>query len=132
LAHSDLTKVPKDIRNVFKVKELYVAGLEDDCTRLTYSEILKDKKASSLTYFMARALSWFKQIYNFEFEKVLSDNGPEFKGSPTKEHPFETMCSQLGIKHFYTRPYRPQTNGKVEAFGRLSKMCSSIPIHLIL
>lgn len=53
----------------------YVAALEDDCTRLTYLEILKDKKASTLTFFMARALSWFKQICNFEFEKILSDNG---------------------------------------------------------
>jgi hypothetical protein len=55
---------------------------------------------------MARALSWFKQIYNFEFEKVLSDNGPEFKGSLNREHPIETMCNQLGIKHIYTTPYR--------------------------
>ncbi|MBU1035520.1 integrase core domain-containing protein, partial [bacterium] len=60
-----------------------LAALEDDCTRLTYLEILKDKKASTLTYFMARALSWFKQIY--------------------------------------TRPYRPQTNGKVEAFWKIIK-----------
>lgn len=121
LAHIDLTKVPKDIRTVFKIKNLYVAALEDDCTRLTYLEILKDKKASTLTYFMARSLSWFKQIYNFEFEKVLSDNGPEFKGSLDREHPFETMCDQLGIKHIYTRPYRPQTNGKVEAFWKIIK-----------
>ena len=121
LAHIDLTKVPKDIRTVFKIKGLYAAALEDDCTRLTYSEILKDKKASTLTYFMVRALSWFKQIYNFEFEKVLSDNGPEFKGSLDREHPFETMCNQLGIKHIYTRPYRPQTNGKVEAFWKIIK-----------
>jgi len=54
LAHIDLTKVPKDIRTVFRIENLYVAALEDDCTRLTYAEILKDKKASSLTYFMAR------------------------------------------------------------------------------
>ncbi|MCJ7788775.1 MAG: integrase core domain-containing protein, partial [Candidatus Atribacteria bacterium] len=121
LAHIDLTKVPKDICMVFKIKDLYVAALEDDCTRLTYSEILKDKKASTLTYFMARSLSWFKQIYNFEFEKVLSDNGPEFKGSFDREHPFEIMCDQLGIKHIYTRPYRPQTNGKVEAFWKIIK-----------
>ncbi|GAH84936.1 unnamed protein product, partial [marine sediment metagenome] len=93
----------------------------DDCTRLTYLEILKDKRASTLTYFMARALSWFKQIYNFEFEKVLSDNGPEFKGSLDREHSFEMMCDQLGIKHIYTRPYRPQTNGKVEAFWKIIK-----------
>ena len=106
---------------VFKIKDLYIAALEDDCTRLAYLEILKDKRASTLTYFMARALSWFKQIYNFEFEKVLSDNGPEFKGSLDREHHFEMMCEQLGIKHIYTRPYRPQTNGKVEAFWKIIK-----------
>jgi transposase InsO family protein len=70
---------------------------------------------------MARSLSWFKQIYNFEFEAVMSDNGPEFKGALSKEHPFETMCQELGIKHIYTRPYRPQTNGKIEAFWRILK-----------
>ena len=57
LANIDLTKVAKDIRMVFKIKKLFVAALEDDCTRLSYLEILKDKKESTLTYFMARALS---------------------------------------------------------------------------
>jgi len=121
LAHIDLTKLPKDIRCAFRLKELYAAALDDDCTRITYAEILKDKKASTLTYFLARSLSWFKQIYNFEFESVMSDNGPEFKGSIEREHPFETICQQLGIKHIYTLPYHPQTNGKVEAFWRILK-----------
>src|SRR3990167_4692426 len=121
LAHIDVSKLPKDIRCSFKVKELYMAGVCDDCTRLTYTEILKDKKASTLTYFMARSLSWFKQMYNFEFEVVMSDNGAEFKGVLDREHPFETMCNELGIKHIYTKPYRPQTNGKIEAFWKILK-----------
>jgi transposase InsO family protein len=121
LAHIDLTKIPKDLRCSFKIKELYVAAVCDDCTRLTYAETIKDKRASTLTYFMARSLSWFKQIYNFEFEAVMSDNGPEFKGVLSKEHPFETMCQELGIKHIYTKPYHPQTNGKIEAFWRILK-----------
>jgi len=121
LAHIDLTGIPKDIRTVFKEKKLYVAACLDDCTRLSYAEVLKDKRASTLTYFMARGLSWFKQIYSFQFEEVLSDNGPEFRGNLDKEHPFELMCKELGIKHRYTRPYRPQTNGKVEAFWRIMK-----------
>ncbi|MBE9503500.1 MAG: transposase family protein [Proteobacteria bacterium] len=116
-----MTKIPKDIRCSFKTKELYVVGLCDDCTRITYAEIVKDKKASTMTYFLARSLSWFKQMYNFEFEKIMSDNGPEFKGSLDREHPFETMCHELGIKHIYTRPYRPQTNGKIEAFWKIIK-----------
>src|SRR3989344_5245021 len=93
LAHIDMTKIPKDIRCSFKVKELYVAALCDDCTRLVYAEILKDKKASTLTYFMARSLSWFKQIYNFEFEAVMSDNGTEFKGTLESE---QDMILNLG------------------------------------
>ena len=96
LAHIDLSCVPKDIRTVFKMKNLYVAALEDDCTRLTYSEILKDKKATTLTYFLARGLSWFKQIYSFEFEEILSDNGPEFKGNLNREHPFKAYVSGTG------------------------------------
>lgn len=121
LAHIDLSKTPKDIRCYFKTKELYVAALCDDCTRITYAEIIRDKKASTLTYFMARSLSWFRQIYNFEFEKIMSDNGPEFKGSLEREHPFEVLCKQIGIKHIYTRPYHPQTNGKIEAFWKILK-----------
>jgi transposase InsO family protein len=31
------------------------------------------------------------------------------------------MCIELGIKHKYTKPYRPQTNGKIEAFWRIIK-----------
>ncbi|MCL4537976.1 MAG: DDE-type integrase/transposase/recombinase [Nitrospirae bacterium] len=102
LAHIDVSKLPKDIRCSFKIKELYMGAVCDDCTRLTYTEILKDKKASTLTYFMARSLSWFKQIYNFEFEVVMSDNGAEFKGTLDREHPFETMCKRVGDKtHIY-------------------------------
>lgn len=121
LAHIDLSKIPKDLKCSFKIKDLYIAAVCDDCTRLTYAEVVKDKKASTLTYFMARSLSWFKQIYNFEFEAIMSDNGTEFKGSLQREHPFEMMCDQIGLKHIYTRPYRPQTNGKIEAFWRILK-----------
>ena len=121
LAHIDLSCIPKDLRCSFKLKDMYVAAVCDDCTRLTYAEIIKDKKASTLSYFMFRALSWFKQIYNFEFEAVMSDNGPEFRGSMALEHPFEMLCNEIGIKHMYTQPYRPQTNGKIEAFWKILK-----------
>src|SRR4030067_2377384 len=64
LAHIDITKIPKDIRCSFKVKELYVAACCDDCTRLTYAEIIKDRRASTLTYFMAPSLLRVIQRYN--------------------------------------------------------------------
>ena len=121
LAHIDVTEFPRDFKRYFKTKDLYCAAVCDDCTRITYAEIIKDQKASTLTYFFARSLSWFKQLYNFEFEAVMSDNGREFKGSIAREHPFEVWCSQLGIRHLYTKPYRPQTNGKIEAFNKILK-----------
>ena len=34
-------------------------------------------------------------------------------------HFFETMLQIFGVKHRYTRPYRPQTNGKIERFWRI-------------
>ena len=56
--------------------------------------------------------------YGVQFAEILSDNGAEFASRNSEEHPFEAMLVELGIKHRYTRPYRPQTNGKVERFWR--------------
>ena len=33
------------------------------------------------------------------------------------EHPFERLLIEMQIKHRYTKPYRPQTNGKIERFS---------------
>lgn len=121
LAHIDLSRLPKDLKVAFKLRDVYVAAVCDDCTRLVYAEILKAKKATTVSFFMMRALSWFKQIYNFEFETVMSDNGGEFKGTLEREHPFETVCDELGIKHILTPPYHPQSNGKIEAFWKILK-----------
>ena len=54
LAHIDITNVREDIRTVLKEKNLFVVTLEDDYTKLTYSEILKDKKATTLTLIFLR------------------------------------------------------------------------------
>jgi len=91
----------------------YLAALEDDCTRLSYTEVIDNIKALTVGCFTQRALSWFKQIYGFHFDSIMSDNGGEFKG--TSEHPVEYMLKQLGVDHIYTPPYYPQPNGKVEA-----------------
>lgn len=49
----------------------------------------------------------------------MSDNGAEFKGKLKNEHHFETFCKEVGVQHIYTLPYRPQTNGKIEAFWKI-------------
>ncbi len=121
LAHIDLSRLPKDLKVSFKLRDVYVVGVCDDCTRLVYAEIVKDKKATTMSFFMMRALSWFKQLYGFEFDCVMSDNGGEFKGTLKTEHPFEMICDEVGIKHIFTPPYHPQSNGKIESFWKIIK-----------
>ncbi|MDR2691005.1 MAG: integrase core domain-containing protein [Dysgonamonadaceae bacterium] len=57
-----------------------------------------------------------------EVEAVIIDSGAEFGSGPAAknkgEHPFERLLPEMAIQHRYTRPYRPQTNGKVERFWR--------------
>ena len=49
------------------------------------------------------------------------DHGSEFGQQTSKskqKHPFERLLKEVGIKHRYIKPYRPQTNGKVERFWK--------------
>ena len=39
----------------------------------------------------------------------MTDNGP---GYPSRR--FAACCARLGLRHLFTRPYTPRTNGKVE------------------
>lgn len=95
----------------------YLVALEDDCTRIAYAEVIENLKALTVSAFTQRALSWFKQVYGFHYDKIMSDNGVEFKG--LGEHPVEYMLKNLGIEHIYTPPYYPQPNGKIEAFFKI-------------
>ena len=69
-----------------------------------------------------RIFNIINKNYSIQFERILSDNGVEFASPKNLSgHPFERMLCELGIKHTYTRPYRPQTNGKIERFWRTIK-----------
>ena len=58
-------------------------------------------------------------------EKILSDNGTEFKNKLFKE-----VADQLGVEYkVYTPPYRPQCNGKIQGFHKYLKSC--IAKHII-
>ena len=73
---------------------------------------------------MRRATRWFRTKHDIVFKKILSDNGKEFTThwpAGREHHSFEKELKRLNIKHVYTKPYRPQTNGKVEAFWKIIK-----------
>lgn len=84
----------------------------DDCTRLAYVEVLSDERKEAVTAFLTRAVAWFG-AHGIRVERLMTDNGPGYR---SKLH--RKACDTLGIRHLFTRPYRPRTNGKAERFIR--------------
>ena len=120
LAHLDTHYLNKGIVQNDN-QRLYLVGVIDSCTRLAWVEITSDIKAISIMFSAMRCFKQFSDNYNIKFAEALTDNGPEFgpRHSKNKEHhPFERLLIEMGIKHRYIRPYRPQTNGKIERFWR--------------
>ncbi len=99
----------------------YLVAVVDSCTRIAWAEVVDDIKALTVMFATLKCLNILADNYDIRFKEVLTDNGPEFgpkQSQKKEEHPFERMLIELGIKHRYTRPYRPQTNGKAERFWR--------------
>ncbi len=89
----------------------YLHHAVDDHSRMVYSEILADEKKESAAAFWSRANAYFLGC-GLTVARVLTDNGSCYRST--------AFAAALGpkIKHKRTRPYRPQTNGKVERFNR--------------
>jgi transposase InsO family protein len=84
----------------------------DDHSRLACTEILPDERKETAAAFLARAAAWYAAA-GITTERVLSDNGACYRSRN-----WAAACTELGITHKRTRPYRPQTNGKVERYHR--------------
>jgi transposase InsO family protein len=95
-----------------KIGIAYVHTVLDDHSRVAYAEIHDDEKAQTAIGVLQRAVAWFA-ARGVRTQRVLSDNG-----SCYRSHAWRDACAELGITHKRTRPYRPQTNGKIERFHR--------------
>lgn len=82
----------------------------DDATRLAYVEVLSNERGATAAGFVSRAIAWFSS-FGITVERVLSDNGACYR---SKTHAL--TLAELDIRHLFTRPYRPRTNGKAERF----------------
>lgn len=80
----------------------------DDYSRELYAAILPDKTQMSAATFLAQVL----EECPYSIEAAYSDNGREFKGNC--QHVFAALCEANSIRQKFTRPGRPQTNGKAE------------------
>ncbi len=89
----------------------YLHNAVDDYSRLAYTEILSDERKDTAARFWERARAYFASC-GITVTRVLTDNG-----SCYRSRAFAAALGD-GVKHKRTRPYRPQTNGKVERYNR--------------
>ena len=98
-----------------RTRQTYHAGYEavhvavDDCSRLSYVEIMADQSADSTCRFIENAAIFFL-AHGIIIDKVMTDNGSGYKKR------WQEKLELLGMRPVHTRPYRPQTNGKAERF----------------
>jgi transposase InsO family protein len=93
-----------------KVGYAFVHAAVDGYSRLAYAEVLDREDAEAASAFWTRAAGFFASR-GVGVERVLTDNGFTYRSRAFAQ-------ALNGIPHSFTRPYRPQTNGKVERFNR--------------
>ncbi len=84
----------------------------DDHSRLAYAEELADESPATTAGFLERAWRFYAS-HGITIERILTDNGGCYRSLA-----FAATCDQFGIGQRFTRPYRPQTNGKAERLVR--------------
>ena len=90
----------------------YLHTVIDDHSRVAYVEAHDDETKETAAAVLRNAVAWFAER-DVVVQRVLTDNGGCYRS-----HLWRDTCTELGITHKRTRPYRPQTNGKVERFHR--------------
>ncbi len=82
----------------------------DDHARIGFTDLYPDERKASAVQFLANTVAYFRSL-GVRVRRILTDNGSAFRSKK-----FAKACRRLGLKHSFTRAYRPQTNGKAERF----------------
>lgn len=120
MGHTDCHYLPKGIV-MNNSERMYVVGVLDDYSRVAWCELVDDIQGLTVMFAIMRCLKALKVNYGIEFAEILTDNGPEFGGTCETNQmtaPVKRLFYEMGIKHRKIKPYRPQTNGKIERFWR--------------
>jgi transposase InsO family protein len=106
------TGAPKSKYHQPLVGICYLHTVIDDHSRVAYVEAHDDETKETAAAVLRNAVAWFAER-GVTVQRVLSDNGGAYRS-----YLWRDTCAELGIAAKRTRPYRPQTNGKVERFHR--------------
>jgi transposase InsO family protein len=82
----------------------------DDHARIAFTQMKPDECRPSAIAFLRATVAHFAGL-GVAVRRILTDNGSAFRSKD-----FACACRLLGLQHSFTRPYRPQTNGKAERF----------------
>ena len=82
----------------------------DDHARIAFTAMHADERTPSAVQFLRDAVAYYAGL-GVSVRRLLTDNGSAFRSKD-----FAAACKALGVRHRFTRPYRPQTNGKAERF----------------
>ncbi len=121
LLHLDIKKLGRIVRPSHRVTgdrrdSVEGAGWEcvhvaiDDHSRVGFSQAYPDETRDSTIAFLRAAVAYYAGL-GVAIARLLTDNGPAYRSKA-----FAAVCQELGIKHRFTRPYTPRTNGKAERF----------------
>jgi transposase-like protein len=98
---------------VRRYRQLGTAGLVDrSCRPHHLRRPTKPEQVALIEAFLGQALAYYARI-GIRFRALLTDNGPAYRSRL-----FARTCKRFDIKHRFTRPYTPRTNGKAEPFIR--------------
>ena len=106
------TGAPKSKYSQPLVGTCYLHTVIDDHSRVAYVEAHDDETKETAALVLRKAVAWFAER-GVSVRRVLSDNGGAYRSFLWRD-----TCADLGITPKRTRPYRPQTNGKIERFHR--------------
>ncbi|MDP3310448.1 MAG: IS481 family transposase [Polaromonas sp.] len=121
LLHMDTKKLGRIVRPSHRVTadrrdSVEGAGWEfahvaiDDHSRASYVQMYANERKETVVEFLKATVAHYKAL-GVTIKRLLTDNGSAYRSRL-----FAKACQALGIKHTFTRPYRPQTNGKAERF----------------
>ena len=121
MLHIDTKKLGHIVRPSHRVTgdrrdSVYGAGWEtlfvtiDDHARIAFAAMHPDEKKQEAVEFLKSAVAYYAGL-GVSVKRLLTDNGAAFRSRE-----FDAACKTLGVQHKFTRPYRPQANGRAERF----------------